>query len=72
MDTSEIESIVESSKALKIDLIRIYIHEEKGEFETCIDIYLHSPGCDKQDIFPWLRNLAKKNKVEDDSVDKIK
>lgn len=68
-----VDQIIEIVKKLGIDLVRICIHEQRGDFETCIDIYLDANGCDTQGIFDWLAKLSKrKHTLREDAVQQIK
>lgn len=73
MEMNQLEYIIERSKGLKIDRVRIHVYEDKGNFEKCISTFLHSEGSNPQDIFPWLKGLYQKmDMLTEDAINRIK
>lgn len=51
----------------------ISIYEIQSRFEECIDIYLHSIGCDAKNIFEWFKNLySKSDRLGEDNIKNIR
>mmetsp|Transcript_12591 Transcript_12591/g.11126 ORF Transcript_12591/g.11126 Transcript_12591/m.11126 type:complete len:203 (+) Transcript_12591:133-741(+) len=72
MQAEELDNIIETSRSLKIDKVRIHIYEQQKDFELCIQTYLLSDGCNTKDVFLWLRRLHKKKKsLEEESIKRI-
>ena len=72
MQQEQLRIIIEISRDLKIDRLRIHIYEEQKDFEGCIQTYLTSDGCKTEDVFLWLRKVhKKKDKLEKESIDRI-
>ena len=59
MQQEQLRIIIEISRDLKIDRLRIHIYEEQKDFEGCIQTYLTSDGCKTEDVFLWLRKVHK-------------
>jgi hypothetical protein len=73
MNGDQLGKIIESSKALKIDRLRIHIYEEQKNYEECIHTYLRSEGCKTEDVFLWLKLLQRKHDLlDEDSTRRIK